>query len=230
MLIEELLRPRLLRWRRSTKILMLLAIGAGITTSYSRGAWLNLALGLTGLLLILSLRRGGLRNAVAVLLVLTGVALTTYTVLTVTGSTDFLAERAQRQTYDVQRFTAQHTGIEFGEQYPVGIGPGQFDVLAPVSTHSTFIRTFAEQGVLGLVVWVALVITTLAIAGRNAVLGRNTHGIGSAALFGSWLGLAASSFFVDTLHWRHLWLVAALIWVGALAVRDQDAAAQVRDV
>ena len=140
------------------------------------------------------------------------------------------SERAQRQTYDYQRFRAQRTGIEFGEQYPVGIGPGQFDVLAPVSTHSTFVRTFAEQGVLGLVVWVALVITTLAIAGRNAVLGRNSHGIGSAALFGSWLGLAASSFFVDTLHWRHLWLVAALIWVGALAVRDQDDAARVRDV
>ncbi len=227
-LLEDILRPRLLGWRPSTKILMLLAIGAGITSSYSRGAWLNVALGLAGLLLIMSLRRGGLKNAVAVLLVLTGAVLTTYTVLTVTGSTDFLAERAQRQSYDVQRFTAQRTGIEFGERYPVGIGPGQFDVLAPVSTHSTFIRTFAEQGVLGLVVWVAFVIATLTIAGRNAVLGRNSYGVGSAALFGSWLGLTASSFFVDTLHWRHLWLVAGLIWVGALARTDQGTAARPR--
>jgi len=26
----------------------------------------------------------------------------------------------------------------------------------------------------------------------------------------AWCGLVANSFFVDTLHWRHLWLVAAL--------------------
>jgi O-antigen ligase len=223
-LLEELLRPRLLRWGRATKIVMLLILAAGITASYSRGAWLNLALALAGMMVILSLRRGGLRKAVAVLLVLTGAALATYTVITVTGSTGFLEERAQRQSYDVQRFTAQRTGIEFGERYPVGVGPGQFDVLAPVSTHSTFIRTFAEQGLLGLVTWIALVIATLAMAGRNAVLGRDTHGIGSAALFASWLGLIASSFFVDTLHWRHLWLVAALIWVGTLGERDGQAA------
>ena len=228
LLLEEVLRPRLLDWRRSVKVLMLVAIGAGIVSAYSRGAWLNLAFGMIGLLTILSLRQSGLRKAVAVLLVLTGVALASYTVLTVTGSTGFLESRAQRQTYDVQRFTAQRTGIAFGESYPVGIGPGQFDVRAPVSTHSTYIRTFAEQGVLGLVCWVALVLTTLALAARNAVLGRDTYGIGSAALFASWLGLIASSFFVDTLHWRHLWLVAGLIWAGSLADRDKQVAREAR--
>jgi hypothetical protein len=25
-----------------------------------------------------------------------------------------------------------------------------------------------------------------------------------------------NSFVVDTLHWRHLWFVAALIWVGTM--------------
>ena len=30
----------------------------------------------------------------------------------------------------------------------------------------------------------------------------------------AWVGLLANSLFVDTLHWRHLWLVAALIWAG----------------
>jgi len=228
MLLEEILRPRLLRWTRSVKVLLLLTIGAGVLTSYSRGAWLNLAIGLIGLLAILSLRRSGLQKAVAVLLTLTGVALASYAVVTVTGSTGFLEQRAQRQSYDVQRFTAQRTGIEFGERYPVGIGPGQFDVRAPVSTHSTYIRTFSEQGILGLAVWVAIVIATLTIAGRNAVLGRDTHGIGSAALFASWLGLTASSFFVDTLHWRHLWLVAGLIWAGTLADRDRRLARRAR--
>jgi O-antigen ligase len=222
-LIEELLRPRLLDWSRGTKLVAVLMLGAGVLASYSRGAWLNLLVGLAGMLLVITLRRGGLRSGVAVLLVVAGLVLTGYVILTVTGSTGFLEERAQRQTYDVQRFSAQEAGIEFGERHPVGIGPGQFDVLAPVSTHSTFIRTFAEQGVLGLMFWIGLALTTLVLAARNLVAGRSTYGVGSAALFGAWLGLVANSFFVDTLHWRHLWVVAVMIWVATLRPAPRSA-------
>ena len=49
---------------------------------------------------------------------------------------------------------------------------------------------------------------------QNVVAGRSTYGIGSAALFGAWCGLLVNSLVVDTLHWRHLWLLAALIWAG----------------
>lgn len=223
-LIEEVLRPRLLDWSSRRKVLFVLILGAGVLSSYSRGAWLNLLVGVAGMMLVLTLRRGGLKRALAMMLILTGLALTAYGVLTVTGTSSFLAERAQRQSYDNYRFTAQRTGIAFGEQHPVGIGPGQFDELTVVATHSTFIRTFAEQGVLGLMTWIALVLTTLVFALRNAMLGRDSYGVGSAALAGSWLGLIASSFFVDTLHWRHLWLVAGLIWLATL--RERDAAAQ----
>ena len=38
-------------------------------------------------------------------------------------------------------------------------------------------------------------------------------------LLGLWVGLIVNSFFVDTLHWRHLWLVAGLIWAAA-TVKD----------
>jgi hypothetical protein len=219
-LIEEILRPRLLRWRTRTKLLMVLALSVGVLTSYSRGAWLNLLIGLATMLVILMLRPGGARNLVRLGLVLVGLTLAAFSVLEATGSLTFLQERAQRQGYDSQRFGAQNTGIRLGEEHPIGIGPGQFDVVAPVSTHSTFVRTFAEQGVLGLMTWIAIAIATLLFALRSAVLGRDSYGIGSAALLGSWVGLVSSSFFVDTLHWRHLWLVAALIWVGTLAARN----------
>ena len=46
--------------------------------------------------------------------------------------------------------------------------------------------------------------------------GRGTYGIGSAALLAAWCGLLANSAVIDTLHWRHLWLVAALIWAAAM--------------
>ena len=87
---------------------------------------------------------------------------------------------------------------------------------ANLDAHSLYVRAFAEQGVLGLLSLLVLVGTTLMLATRNALTGRHTYGIGSATLFGAWLGLLLNSFFVDTLHWRHLWVVAALIWAGSM--------------
>jgi O-antigen ligase len=213
-LIEETLRPRLLRSGALLKTAMFLALVGGVLFSYSRAAWLNFGVAVIVMLLILALRRGGSRRAVTVLAILLVAGTATVGVIAVTGSLGFLQERAQFQTYDVERFGAQRTGVALAEQYPFGIGPGQFDVVVPVSTHSTYVRALAEQGVLGLFTLIALMVATLVFAARNAVLGRDTYGIGSAALLAAWVGLVVNSFFVDTLHWRHLWLVAALVWVG----------------
>jgi len=135
--------------------------------------------------------------------------------LSATGSIGFLESRAHVQSYDSSRFAAQNLGWQLGWTHPVGIGPGQFAFHSPVASHSTYVRVFAEQGFLGLLLWVALLLTTLVMALRNVVIGMDTFGIGSAALLGAWCGLIFNSVFVDTLHWRHLWVVAALIWAGA---------------
>jgi hypothetical protein len=136
--------------------------------------------------------------------------------LVLTGSTGFLVERAHLQRYDAQRFSAQALGVGEGERYPFGIGPGQFDVVSPVSAHSTYVRAFAEEGLPGLLTLLALLFSTLLFAMRNVIRGVDTYGIGSAALLGAWVGIVANSLFIDTLHWRHLWLIAALIWAGVM--------------
>ncbi len=215
-LLEELLRPRLLRFRTSTKALMFTALVLGVLFSYSRAAWVNLALAVVVMLVVMMLRRGRARRAGTILASLTAAAVVAMAVIAVTGSLGFLQERAAFQAYDLQRFGAQRTGIELAERYPFGIGPGQFEVVSPVSTHSTYVRLLAEQGVLGLFIGLALVGFTLVVASRNAVLGRDAYGIGSAALLGIWMGIVVSSFVVDTLHWRHLWVVAAIIWAGSM--------------
>ncbi len=80
----------------------------------------------------------------------------------------------------------------------------------------------AEQGPLGLAAWLTLCLTTLGLAIANALAGRRSGGIGSAALLGAWCGLLFNSVVVDTLHWRHLWVVAGLIWAGALVGQRGD--------
>ncbi len=217
--LEELMRPRLLRARTATKVAIFLVLSIGILFSYSRAAWAAFLLGILVMLSVQALRRGGGLRAMQVLAVLSLAAVATVAVISVTGSLGFLESRAKVQAYDTDRFGAQRTGLELVERYPFGIGPGQFEVRYPVATHSLYIRSISEQGALGLVAVLGIVIATLVFAGANAIAGRDTYGIGSAALLGTWCAIVLNSLFVDTLHWRHLWLVAGLIWAAAVSRR-----------
>jgi O-antigen ligase len=215
-LMEEIVAPRLLRLRLATKLVLLSAVTAGVLFSFSRAAWLNLAVGALVLLVILALRRGGGRRAMALFVVILLAAAALFAAVSATSTAGFLRERASFQVYDVQRFGTQVSGVDLATQYPLGIGPGQFERVSELSAHSTYVRALAEEGVLGMLVLLGLMLATLGFAARSAALGRDTYGIGSAALLAAWCGLLANSMFIDTLHWRHLWLLAALIWAGAV--------------
>ena len=214
-LIEEILTPRLLRLRTPAKLGLLLILVVGIFLSYSRGAWVNFALAVITMLGVLLLRRGGARRAFALLALLVFAGVAVGGVLAATGSLGFLEERAKIQSYDSERFAAQRQGIRFGDEHLLGIGPGQFEVRAPVPSHNLYVRALSEQGYLGLFSILSIVLATLVLALSNAVAGRDTYGIGSAALLGAWVGLVIESFVIDTNHWRHLFLIAAMIWVGS---------------
>jgi O-antigen ligase len=215
MLLAETVSPRLLRASRPTKLVGVSVLALGVLFSYSRGAWLNLVVGLVIMLGALLLRRRSARTAGRLLVVLFVAIAIGGVVIAATGAGGFLQERAHLQAYDTSRLSAQTEGISLGERHPIGIGPGQFDVIEPLSSHNLYVRVFAEQGPLGLLLLLALVLATLAFAARNVVHGRDTYGIDSAALLGAWCGALVNSGLIDTLHWRHLWLVAALIWAGA---------------
>lgn len=214
-LMEETVAPRLLRLRLATKLLLLSVVAVGVLFSFSRAAWLNLAVGAIVLLFVLALRRGGGRRAMTLFVVLLLAAAALFAAVSATSTAGFLQERASFQVYDAQRFGAQVSGLDLATQYPLGIGPGQFERVSELSAHSTYVRALAEEGVLGMLVFLGLMLLTLGFAARNAALGSDTYGIGSAALLAAWCGLLANSLFIDTLHWRHLWLLAALIWAGA---------------
>jgi hypothetical protein len=214
-MIEEILTPRLLRAGRLAKLLAFVALACGILFSYSRAAWLNAGVGVAVLVLVLAVRRGGGRRAAsAFALLLVGLAAVTAAVA-FTGSVKFLEERARVQTYDADRFGGQLASVESAGRYPFGIGPGQIEEIADISTHSTYARVLGEQGLPGFIVFLALMLVTLGAGAGNAIAGRDTYGIGSAALLAAWCGILANSVFIDTLHWRHLWAIAALIWVGS---------------
>jgi O-antigen ligase len=219
-MIEEIVHPRLLRSRLPVKALMLAVLALGVLFSYSRGAWLNLGIGLLVMGTVLVLRRGGGRRALALLGVAVVAATVAGTIVVASGSGSFLAERAGSHQYDAERFAGQRASLQSARTYPFGAGPGQFEHLAGISAHSTYARALGEQGFPGLIVVLGLLAITLGFAAGNAARGQSTCGIGSAALLAAWSGLLVSSAFVDTFHWRHLWVVAALIWSGRMLRRS----------
>jgi O-antigen ligase len=212
--------------RRTTNLGMFFVLTLGVLFSYSRAAWLNLAVGISALLFVMLFQRGGAIKIPVVVAIVLSAAVTLASAVALTGSTALLVERARLQSYDTERFSAQAAGIKPAERYPLGLGPGQFESYASISAHNTYVRVLAEEGVPGLLLVATLIIVTLAWAARSALLGGHTYGIGSAALIGAWCGIAVNGMFVDTLHWRHLWLVAGLIWSGAARVPSAAALAR----
>jgi hypothetical protein len=214
-LLEDTVTPRLLGASRRLKLLGVLLLGLGVLFSYSRAAWLDLGVGLVAMLAVLLLRRRSARATGRLLAVLFGAVVIGAATIAIAGAGSFLQERATVQHYDSSRFSAQAEGIRLGEHHPIGVGPGQVNVLLPLATHNAYVRVFAEQGPLGLLLALALLLGTLAFAARNVLRGRDTYGVGSAALLAAWCGMLVNGAVIDTLHWRHLWIVAALIWAGA---------------
>ena len=105
-------------------------------------------------------------------------------------------------------------GLALGNAYGSNIANialilGLTAVLAPISVHSAVVRREIP----------VLLAVTACLAFVLAARDAEIAGVGGAALLGSWLGLIANSAFVVTLHWRHLWVVAALIWAGYAALR-----------
>ena len=146
------------------------------------------------------------------------------------------------------RLYAWQAALELWKNHPViGVGPGNLEFLSPViqermgasfitpSTHNIYLRVLAENGVLGLVSLIVLLVSVLVMAvkaggdpvdkvvgkevgkvvgkvvgearaGRNALLQRRRTIWLSASL----IALIANGLFIDSLHFRHLWLVWAL--------------------
>ncbi|MGZ4416116.1 MAG: O-antigen ligase family protein, partial [Gaiellaceae bacterium] len=219
-ILAEIVEPTLLSWRRRWLLVVLLVCGGDIMFSYSRAAWLNASLVLMTMIAAYAVRRGSLPQAARTLglgLAAVGILIAA---LFLTGSTSFFLERAHvHQSYDTARFESQNKAIGLAQTHLLGIGPGQYPHFVGIGAHSTYLRALGEQGVLGLALIVLLMLITLVLACGNVIRGRSTFGISSVPLLGLWVGLIANGFFIDTWHWRHLWLVAGLIW-GGTGVRE----------
>lgn len=136
------------------------------------------------------------------------------------------------------RFVAWRTGVALAKDHPWGLGPGQFepyleselvgalgsDACLATSAHNTFIRVLAENGILGLATFVAAMVSLMGRLARAMQDARNanlrSHFLYGAWLFSSLVGVLVNSLVIDTLHWRHLWILAGFSLAYCRLVRS----------
>ncbi|MFW2403878.1 MAG: O-antigen ligase family protein [Gammaproteobacteria bacterium] len=199
----------------------------GVLLSFSRGAWLNfvIACGLFSLLTAASLptHRDRLRwllvNAIMILAV---VALLGFATSTKSIADRFMQRAVLTQKYDVAqggRFFTQKQAIQKIATTPLGVGPGRSDEEFGLEPHNLYLHVFVEGGWLagaGFLLFVALSLyRSLALFRWDSTLLGDFH-----VVFACTIGMLTQSLFIDSTHWRHSWLLFAMLW-GLIIARQR---------
>jgi O-antigen ligase len=189
-----------------------------VLLSFSRAAWVNYVITLAivaALNTLTSHRQNRSRRSVITLLIVgafvataVGYALTSHQV------NEIAVDRSEKQSYDEDRFIKQVEALELGLTNPLGIGPGQSQLVLSYNPHSLPLGLFAENGVVGVLSVMAFVVGTLI---RSFLLSlratnqfqRSIFILVTAAIAGTLL----NSLVIDPIHWRHFWFLLALGWM-----------------
>lgn len=204
---------RLTHKKRLTYLGLAAVLSCGVILSFSRGAWVNLFVSVSVLLfataaLIKKSRRGVIRVAIGITLALIAIPF----VVSVTGTGDFLSQRAALQAYDQVRFTAQRQALATVIREPLGIGPGQANEILIQNPHNAYLHVAAENGWIGAVGFIGLIVLTFYRTTKGAMVSRGSLQDQYLIIGAALMGVLVNSIVIDSLHWRHLWLLLAVPW------------------
>lgn len=213
------------RGRRLPWAITLLVCGLGVLLTFSRGAWISLAIATLVFFGLRLLGHGSARARWMTLLAVPVAALLLAIALDRLASVDVVAEmlgrRLSLQSYDVDRFATQREALELAAARPLGIGPGQSEAAFTRAAHNTYLRAFAENGYLGGLSLLALMVASLLRSVYLALELREPRlQTAMAVLAGSLTAICIESLVIDSVHWRHLWLLLALAWTPRVELRS----------
>ncbi|MCR8641081.1 O-antigen ligase family protein [Paenibacillus sp. N1-5-1-14] len=190
----------------------------GVLFSYSRAAWGNCFIACGAYLLFpykASLKK---RLLMLFAVMLTLIPVLVYVISSPSINTMFV-DRFAMKKYDDDRFGTQAKALEEVLEKPLGIGPGQSELVYSYATHSLYVRVLTEYGVVGFTVFALFMVFTIYRSFSVACLRGSPYNTYFIVFFACLLGLMFNSFFIDTLHWRHFWLLFAFPWMPHDAIK-----------
>ena len=207
----------------------------GVLLSFSRGAWVNFSVSFMLFVSITVWTATAHRQRITWLLAGTVMCAIVALAIIAAVSTDVVGDRFfQRATlvqkYDTAeggRFDTQLEALAMIGQNPLGVGPGRSKEVFGLETHNLYLHSLTEGGwlaglsLLAFLGWV--MIGGLSTVSRNWPL--RPH---ATVILACTAGTLLQSFFIDSTHWRHLWLLLALLCSLALSERRDRRQNQLR--
>jgi O-antigen ligase len=207
-------------WRMIVPLAVVGVLSLTVLLTFSRGAWLNLAAALAvyGYLALLTSSRAATRLKLAALLAAGALFLAGLIAVALTSDTisDMLMERASlAMSYDVGtegRFGGQEKAIALIVEHPLGLGAQEFATRHhPEEVHNVYLNMLLNAGWLGGGVYWILVGLTLVLGFRHAMKATAARPLFIVA-YAAFVGVALEGLIVDTDHWRHFYLLMAILW------------------
>lgn len=208
-------------------------LSLGVLLSFSRGAWINLAIAVLafGYLAFVTANSNRARTRIVGLAVASILALGLMAALAVQNDRvgDLLSERATLlQSYDAGpdgRFGGQEKALTLIAENPLGIGAQDFaQSHHHEEVHNVYLSMTLNGGWIGGVLFVVLNALTI-VVGTSAML-RNAALrpllIVAVPVFAA---TALEGIVIDTDHWRHYFIELALVWglaTASLSTRPTD--------
>lgn len=203
---------------------MPLLCGAALLT-FSRGAWINLAVSLALYAFFVfgtaATNRQRLKLIVAGMLALVLALGVLALAKSIPQVAELLGERASfDQSYDQGpegRFGGQQKAVGVILTHPLGIGAAVFhDQYHHEDVHEVYLSMFLNAGWIGGLSYIALVLITIWLGFRQVLRDRGGSGL-SAVLAAAFVGVVLEGFVIDSDHWRHFFVIMGMIWGLALA-------------
>ncbi|MDX2204272.1 MAG: O-antigen ligase family protein [Hyphomicrobiaceae bacterium] len=202
-------------------------LALAILLSFSRGAWTNAAIALLvyGLLYVLTVgsRRARMKFAVMLLVGTAAIGCVLAAALQVEAVASLLNQRAAlTQGYDEGpdgRFGGQQKAMRLAVDNPLGIGAQQFPLFHHhEEAHNVYISMFMNTGWIGGTTYLILMFGTCVLGLRQAFRKAPAQPFFIIA-YGAFVGHVLEGFLIDLDHWRHIYVLLALLW-GVIAAAE----------
>jgi O-Antigen ligase len=233
-----LILPMLLLFQRAMagrymvrSALVLPVLLAALFLTFSRGAWAQLVLAGTVLMVLTFITSRSAHERLRIVFVaMAGILAITVLVtalLSVGEVSQLFSERAAlEQDYDTGRFGRfgrYGLGADIALEHPLGIGPLQFWLLFVEDPHNSLLNAFLSGGWLAGFCYLALAVVTIVMSTRFLFVRTPWQPL-YHAIYAAYVGTIAESTIIDIDHWRHYFLILGLLW-GLMAASRQYVAA-----
>jgi hypothetical protein len=197
----------------------------GLLLTFSRGAWINLAVSLAVYAFLIFGTAATNRQRVKLFLTALVACVLGLGILAAAKSVpqvaELMGERASfEQSYDQGpegRFGGQEKAVGVILSNPLGIGAAAFaGRYHHEDVHEVYLSMFLSGGWIGGISYLGLVLLTVWLGLRHVLSSQGGDGT-SAVLCAAFIGMALEGLVIDTDHWRHFFLLMGAIWGTALA-------------